>query len=329
MNGQKVKDVLITFGIPILVLFAISILFGIESWRSFYQVMSVTFIFFLPFIAGSLTVYLSRLEKVKSVAYRIFAPWVTVLVFFVITVALTFEGWACWLMVLPIFLIIASLGGLYCGYLKVRTAKRVGQLNISILLLLPFLTSPIESMLKTIPVKYEVYTYIDINNSTADKIWNNVTRVKEIREQQDKGWLTRFLGFPRPISAELNYDGVGASREAIFSGGLTFHEKVLSYEDKKKMNFSIKAFPYEIPSTTMDEHVVIGGDYFDVLDGAYELQKFNDTTYRLNLYSHFKLSTNFNFYASWWASWIMKDIQNNILQVIKERAELDRNGTVS
>lgn len=26
-------------------------------------------------------------------------------------------------------------------------------------------------------------------------------------------------------------------------------------------------------------------------------------------------------YASWWAGWIMKDIQNNILQVIKQRAE--------
>ena len=283
--------------------------------------MSVSFIFFLPFIAGSLTVYLSKLVRVQSLAYRIFAPWVTIIVFFIVTVALTFEGWACWLMVLPIFLIIASLGGLYSGYLKVRTAQRTGLLNISFLLFLPFLTSPIESMIKTIPGKYEAYTYIDISNSTADKIWSNVTNVKEIKEEHDKGWLTRFLGFPRPINAELNYNGVGASREAIFSGGLTFHEKVLIYEDKKKMHFSIKAFPHEIPSTTMDKHVVIGGDYFDVLDGTYELQKLNDVTYRLHLYSHFKLSTTFNFYASWWAGWIMKDIQNNILQIIKHRSQ--------
>ncbi|MBC8173614.1 MAG: hypothetical protein H7X71_06895, partial [Chitinophagales bacterium] len=117
------------------------------------------------------------------------------------------------------------------------------------------------------------------------------------------------------------FEGVGASREAIFSGGLTFHEKVLSYDDEKQMTFSIKAYPHEIPSTTLDEHVVIGGDFFDVLDGTYELQKINNYTYRLHLYSHFKLTTTFNFYASWWAGWIMKDIQNNILQVIKERAE--------
>ena len=30
------------------------------------------------------------------------------------------------------------------------------------------------------------------------------------------------------------------------------------------MVFSIKADPHAIPSTTMDKHVVIGGDYFDV-----------------------------------------------------------------
>jgi uncharacterized ferritin-like protein (DUF455 family) len=87
------------------------------------------------------------------------------------------------------------------------------------------------------------------------------------------------------------------------------------------MHFTIRANPYNIPSTTMDEHIVVGGAYFDVLDGTYELEPLADNRYRLHLYSHFKLATSFNFYASWWAGWIMKDIQNNILQVIKRRAE--------
>ncbi|MEO6850130.1 MAG: hypothetical protein ABI203_05645, partial [Mucilaginibacter sp.] len=113
----------------------------------------------------------------------------------------------------------------------------------------------------------------------------------------------------------------GAYRKAIFSKGLIFHEGVESYVDQHSMHFSIKAFPYEIPSTTMDKHVVIGGDYFDVLDGTYVLQQLSPGTFRLHLYSHFKMTTTFNFYASWWAGWIMKDIQDNILQVIKQRAE--------
>jgi len=37
--------------------------------------------------------------------------------------------------------------------------------------------------------------------------------------------------------------------------------------------------------------------------------------------SHFVLKTDFNLYARLWAGWIMKDIQNNILQVIQTRCQ--------
>ncbi len=87
------------------------------------------------------------------------------------------------------------------------------------------------------------------------------------------------------------------------------------------MRFSIKANPYDIPSATLDEHVVIGGKFFDVLNGTYKLEQLSDSTCRLHLYSHFKLTTTFNWYATVWAGWIMDDIQDNILQVIRRRAE--------
>jgi len=41
----------------------------------------------------------------------------------------------------------------------------------------------------------------------------------------------------------------------------------------------------------------------------------------MHLYSHFVFKTDFNFYSSLWAGWIMKDIQNNILQVIQTRSQ--------
>jgi len=90
---------------------------------------------------------------------------------------------------------------------------------------------------------------------------------------------------------------------------------------REKMAFSIRADPHTIPSTTMDEHVIIGGKYFNVLDGTYRLEQRSDSVYRLHLYSHFTMNTSFNFYASWWAGMIMKDIQNNILRVIQTRCE--------
>ncbi|WP_093026114.1 SRPBCC family protein [Pustulibacterium marinum] len=316
--NTNVRNTLIVIGIPTLYALALRVLFGIDSWNALFSVMSVTFLFLLPTIVGALTVYLSSVEKAKSMKYRIFMPWIPLFLFLAITLVIGIEGWACWLMILPVFLLTASLGGLLGGYLKTR--KQNHRLNFSLLVLLPFLIGPLESAIDTIPGTYKAYTSIDID-APAEKIWSLVTRVQEIPASQDKGYLTRMLGFPRPIKAELNFEGVGGYREAIFTKGLVFHETVTEYIPQQKMVFTIKAYPHEIPSTTLDEHVVIGGDYFDVLNGTYELEALPNGKQRLHLYSHFKMNTTFNFYAGWWGKWIMKDIQNNILQIEKKRAE--------
>ena len=318
MNKQKIITLLKVIAVPTAYAFVLRFIFGINDWKELFSVMSITFLFFLPTIVGALTVYFSSVENSKKNSYKIVAPWIPIGIFFIITLAFSIEGWACWLMVLPLFLLAASAGGFLGGYLKNK--KQNNQLYVSALVFLPLLVAPLEAMIETIPGTYKAYTYIDINAPKAT-IWSNVTRVKEIKKEQDSGWLTNALGFPRPIKAELNYEGVGAYRKAVFTNGLVFHETVSEYEHQKKMVFSIKAYPHEIPSTTMDEHVVIGGQYFDVLNGTYELEQLNDKTCRLHLYSHFKLNTTFNFYASWWARWIMQDIQNNILRVEKQRSE--------
>ncbi len=311
------KNTIIAIGIPTLYAVILRLVFGVKTWDELFSVMSVTFLFLLPTIVGALTVYLSKVENVKRLTYRFFIPWIPIFLFLLITILLSIEGWACWIMILPVFLLAASIGGLIGGYLKLR---KHNNLNISILVLFPFLFSPIEKLIDTIPGTYKADTYIDIN-APAEKIWDNVTRVKEIPLNLDKGYLTSFLGFPRPVKAELNFEGVGAYREAIFTKGLIFHETVTEYIDNKKMVFNIKAYPHEIPSTTMDEHVVIGGDYFDVLTGTYEIEKLKNGLNRLHLYSYFKMNTTFNFYAGFWGKLIMKDIQNNILQIEKKRAE--------
>ncbi len=318
MDRQKLITTLKIIAIPTGYALILRFVFGETTWSGIFNMMSKTFLFLLPSIVGALTVFFSKTDKVKRLIYRIFTPWMPIFAFFFITLVFSIEGWPCLLMILPIFLIASSIGGLIGGYFKLK--KRDNKLYVSLLTLLPLFISPVENYIGANSTPYKAYTYIDINAS-ADKIWSNVTRVREIKKEQDKGWLTNMLNFPRPVKAELNFEGVGAYREAIFTNGLVFHETVTEYIDKKKMSFTIKALPHEIPLTTMDEHLVVGGKYFDVLNGTYELEKLNEKTYRLHLYSNFKLTTTFNFYASWWANNIMKDIQNNILQVEKQRAE--------
>jgi len=320
MNREQWKITLIIMAVPTAYAFIMHHIFGLDIIRDFVKVMSIAFLIFLPFGVGLLTIALSDIEKVKRLRYRLLTPWIPIFVFFILTLIAEIEGWACWIMILPVFLVLSSLGGLMAGYFRLKKWRNGNKLNISLAFLLPLVFGPLERTLPMLPTRYEAYTYIDIHAS-RDSIWNNVVCVRAIPAASDKGAVTRFLGFPRPVKAELNYAGVGGSRKAVFTGGLVFDEVVKEYEAGKFMHFSICANPHDIPSTTMDEHIVIGGDYFDVLDGTYRLEQLNDTTCRLHLYSHFELKTDFNFYASWWAGWIMRDIQDNILQVIKTRVE--------
>jgi uncharacterized protein len=319
-RSLKTKTWLMVLAIPLVYALAMRFGFDLHVLRDFATVMSLGFLVGVPFGIGYLTVMISPWEYVKKRAYPELAPWVPIFLFLGITLLLGIEGWACWLMILPVFLLIASLGGIAAGRRMRRKKERSGKLQLSMVILLPFVMASFEKLLPNLPTRYEANTFADIH-APAGKIWENVVRVRAIPEEADHGTLTRTLGFPRPIRAELNYAGVGGSREAIFSKGLVFKEVVLEYKDREKMHFSITANPHNIPSTTMDKHVVIGGDYFDVLDGTYELEKLGTGVYRLHLYSHFTLKTAFNFYASWWAGWIMKDIQHNILQVIQTRCE--------
>jgi len=312
------KKTLLVLGVPTLYAVIVRLFFGVHAWSDLFSVMSLSFLLLLPTIVGALTVCLSSPQQAGSVVYRIFAPWISVLLFFALTMILALEGWACWVMILPIFLIASSIGGFIGGYLKSRGASK--KMSVSVLVFVPFMLAPLESSIERTPAVYYATTYIDIS-APAEKIWDNVTRVQEIPLDQDRGYLTRALGFPRPVKAEVNFEGVGAYREAVFTNGLIFHETVVEYVDNKKMVFRIKAYPHEIPSTTLDEHVVIGGEFFDVLNGTYELEQLADGRYRLHLYSSFQMNTLFNFYTGWWGKWIITDIQNNILQIQRYRSE--------
>jgi hypothetical protein len=291
--------------------------YNLSGLQTLVSLMSISFFAIVPLGVGMLTTILCPKEWLKKGAYVYLAPWVPVLIFCLLTLFFETEGWACWVMILPVFLVFASLGGVFGAWLRKKKPNN-NKINISLAFLLPLVVSPAEKLIKEIPGRYTAYTSIEIT-APADSIWNNVLRVREIGEAEDRGALTNFLGFPRPVKAELDTAAVGGSRKAIFTKGLVFDEVVTEYDHLKKMSFTIDADPYKIPSTAMDEHVVIGGKYFDVLDGTYELEALGSGRYKLHLYSHFEMKTTFNFYAGMWGRWIMGDIQNNILQVIKTR----------
>ena len=317
---KNLKSVAFVLFIPTAYAMLVRGFYGASQWENLYQVMLMSFIIGVPVGVGAIALMVSPRKWAASWLYTVFAPWAPTMSFFIITLVIAWEGWICWIMILPFFLIFASIGSVLTHLVRFHLSRRTNNLNIAMFFLIPFLLAPIESQFEVKPKTFSAITYADIK-STKEKIWKNVTRVKMISEAEDKRKLSRFMKFPRPLFAELDTLSVGGKRLATFDKGLVFDEIVNVYEHEKKMSFSITPLTKEIPPVTMDEHIVVGGKYFTVLDGTYELEKLNEHTYRLHLISRFQLRTSFNFYSGLWSEWIMRDIQNNILQIIKERSE--------
>jgi len=157
-------------------------------------------------------------------------------------------------------------------------------------------------------------------DAPREVVWPLVASVDSIRPDEQKPALFLKLGFPRPISATLDHPGVGGIRRAKFERGLVFTETITRWEPGTLLSFTIDPNTDSIPSSTLDEHVTIGGPYFDVLTGTYTLTPYGRMTL-LTLESRHRVSTHFNIYAGWWAERIMSSIQRNILEVHKRRAE--------
>ena len=60
---------------------------------------------------GYLTVFLLPAKNVQSNVAAFFMPWLTSLVILAITIAFNIEGTICWVMIFPIFALLAGIGG--------------------------------------------------------------------------------------------------------------------------------------------------------------------------------------------------------------------------
>lgn len=293
-----------------------------SAWYPVFMIMSFSFLFLVPAALGFIVVWFDRRERRWS--RMLFGPWVSALIMTFCTVALQLEGWICVIFALPAILFMASLGGVIAGFVRPRVTSDGGKrLCVAVVALLPFIASPLESLRARSNEIRTVACAIDIA-ATPAQVWKQIRSVPRITEAEHTFSWHHRVGFPRPTEAVLEGTGVGSVRFARFEGNLMFVEKVTEWEENRRLSFSIKADTANIPPTTLDEHVIVGGPYFDVLHGTYWIEPLGPDRVRLHLASDQRLSTSFNAYAAWWTEWVMADLQDYILRIIKARAERDR-----
>ena len=314
----------VTFGVLVRLIFASEhspISAFVTAWT--VPIMYIAFLFGVPFAMGYIAVtarFQIQRESASpqpGIGYWICFPWLPAFFAMLVAALFAWEGAICLLFAAPLMLLMASIGGITAG-LAQRRQFRPAQL--SAVALLPFALALLESHIPDPQSLRTVETSIRIH-APAAVVWQNIIRVPAIRPAELPSSWVRTIGFPLPVEATLSHEGLGGVRQASFTGGLVFTETIDHWDTLHDLSFSIRANGDQIPPTTLDEHVKVGGRYFDVLEGEYELEPLAGGDTLLHLTSRERVSTHFNAYAGFWTDAVMHSIQSSILQVIKHRAE--------
>jgi hypothetical protein len=287
--------------------------------------MTFTFIFLVPLAVGYASVAGSPQDQRRAFTALLLSLAAT-FILLVTVLAVGVEGLICVVMMTPVFFVMALAGGALAIIVRKVRNRRMRATAFVMVLVLPYAAGPMEQRMPQLQTRRVVENRIRIH-ADAPTVWRQIIRVPAIRPEEYRTTFIHRIGFPRPIEATLSHEGVGGVREASFERGVLFRETVIDWVPERRLSFTIAVD--SIPTRTLDQHVTVGGEYFDVLDGTYEIVPVAPGEVELRLWSTHRLSTHFNGYASLWTDFVMRQIQGNILQVVRHRAEAARSGVAT
>lgn len=294
--------------------------FGLTMWFLFdvaeiADLMTVTFLFVVPFAVGAISVYSFNL---RSFFLYIALPVFSIILLFSLVFLLGIDGALCLVILAIPFLTSAVVGGLITASLQlILKRKRANMLAIAAL---PFLVGPVESRFDGAYEENEVISEIVVY---ADRraVWEHVTSVDSIEEHELPWTLIHAIGVPQPVSAMLDRQGTGGVRHITWHDGIRFEERIINWSEGTGFSYDFVVDTACLPLYALDKHVRVGGEYFDVLSGSYTLVDLSDDCTLIRLHCRYRLKTRFNWYARVWGDVIINDFQRAIAHVIKGRAE--------
>jgi hypothetical protein len=314
-----------TLAIFFATLYGVSLRIVFGCLNTMMVIMSQGFLILGPLAVGFLTIYFMPLQKVRNESRAFFLPSLTSLAILIITMFSNLEGSICWIMIFPLFAIIAGIGGIIAFKWKQhRVQKQKNRtkniLSVSFMIMLPAMVSMLEGEKSLSPETITIARSVTIA-ATPAAVWYQLQHIDTIAHAENSFSLSTSIGFPKHVSTTLDTLAISGHRKAIYEHGLYFDEYILEMIPEKKLVLDIQTDPNNIPPTVMDEHIIIGGKHVDILQDTYTLDALADGKTRLTLSSNFYINTPFNWYASIWAKYLMADILQDEIDLIQKRAE--------
>jgi hypothetical protein len=294
----------------------VRVLFGAlpDPW---FGVMSSGFLVGTPFVVGALTVYGAR-HRNPTPAFLLFAPWLTIALMLLGCAVTLLEGAICIALMAPLFLLCGSVGGVTMGFvlkfvpLKQSHLRTVAALPLIMLFAEPFV--PLASQESEIRRSVRVH-------APPNVVWEQIHTARSIRPDELPLGVTHLIGVPKPLEG-INVAGQdGEIRYSRWERGVNFRAVVTERKEHERISWRYVFDEQSFPKGSMDDHVAIGGRYFDLRDTTFNLTPLPGGHTQLEIVARYRVTSSVNLYAVPAAKLLGHDFVGTILHLYKTRSE--------
>lgn len=285
--------------------------------------MSGFFIYFTPIAVSAVSVYLAERHRRRSWRYYVWIGAMANALFVLGTLLILIEGFICAVIIVPLFMLLGGIGGLIMGAIcRWMIYPRTSVLSfVTLPVVLALVVPPAENIPYIGTIERSV-----IVHAAPDKIWPHLMNADQIRpDEVSRGWLYR-IGVPLPSAGLTSMDATGTGLVRYITMGKNIHFEQLAGEwrENEFVRWTYRFAPDSFPPHALDDHVQIGGEFFDIIDTTYRLTPMAGSTTaatRLDIQMHYRVSTDFNWYANGVAKLLIGNFQDVILDFYRVRAE--------
>jgi hypothetical protein len=281
-----------------------------------YEAMMNSFVLFVPLLVGGVAVYLAERTHRRSLSAHFWIGAGANVLFVLATFLITIEGLICVILVAPLFAILGGLGGLVMGVICRRTNwPRQALYSFTAL---PLLCGGLEQHL---PVPNRILTTersLQVS-TTPEYLWPCLATTLAIQHQEiDSAWMYR-IGVPVPTSAVSEVVDNRVVRHITMGKGIHFDQVAADWEPNRRVRWTYRFASDSFPPRALDDHVRIGGKYFDVIDTEYSLDPVPSGT-KLRVRMTYRVSAPFNWYAGPIAEFLVGNFEEAALRFYAARA---------
>jgi hypothetical protein len=157
-------------------------------------------------------------------------------------------------------------------------------------------------------------------DAPPERIWQHLLNARDIKPGEVDRALLYRIGVPLPVSGVTRQTPDGLIRAVRMGKSVHFEQYSDDWLENRRVRWQYRFAKDSFPPGALDDHVVIGGHYFDLLDTTYSLSPLDGRGTELRITITYRVSTDFNWYADPVARLLIGNFEQVILEFYRDRS---------